>query len=216
MKIKYLLWLLSLLFIGDLYAATPQYIPDSAISPNITRNADIIPTGEASAVCVGSTPGPTFSVALCATVDLTGKTVYYKPPEVLSANKPANHGIVIVTDGSTSSDCTVGGGANKVPCWWNGSAWIALGSGGGGGGTGDLTDVTGTSNEICVSNSAGPAPQVSLCSQVSLASKTLQLGRLDLLGDITPPALNSQTNNWAPTGINTASKIGRASCRERV
>lgn len=52
--------------------------------------------------------------------------------------------LFIVTDGSTSSDCTTGGGANRVLCEYNGSAWASLGGGGGGGASAlnDLSDVT--------------------------------------------------------------------------
>lgn len=56
--------------------------------------------------------------------------------------------LFIVTDGSSSSDCTTGGGANRVLCEYNGSAWASLGGGGGGGGASalnDLSDVTITS-----------------------------------------------------------------------
>lgn len=49
--------------------------------------------------------------------------------------------VQIVTDGSTSTDCTVGGGANNVFCADNGGAWIPLGGSGGGGGSGTVTVV---------------------------------------------------------------------------
>jgi len=39
-----------------------------------------------------------------------------------------------VTDGADATDCTVGGGSTFVLCFWDGSAWTAVGSGGGGGG----------------------------------------------------------------------------------
>jgi len=183
-----------------------QYIPDSSISPAFTRDAEIIPTGETNAVCVGNTGTPTPSIALCATVDLTGKTVYYKPPEVAIASLPANHGIVIVTDAASSASCTVAGGSTKVPCWWNGTTWTPMGAGGAGG-TGDVTDVIGTTNEICMTASAGPIPQVGLCATLALTAKTIQLGRLDLAGDITPTALGANTNDWNPTSLATASTI---------
>lgn len=59
--------------------------------------------------------------------------------------------VLVVTDGSTTTDCSVGGGSNKVICWHNGTAWTNIGSGGstdltianswtvGDGSTGDVT-----------------------------------------------------------------------------
>ncbi len=138
---------------------------------------------------------------------MTGKVVYYKPPEVAISALPSNHGIVIVTDAASTASCTTAGGSTKLPCWWNGTTWVPMGVGGGGGGTGDVTDVLGTSGEICMVNSTGPQPQVGLCATVSMASKILQLGRLDLVGDITPTTLTANTNDWNPTGLSTASTI---------
>ena len=39
---------------------------------------------------------------------------------------------VIVTDGNSGSDCTTGGGSNRVLCSYTGSAWQAIGGGCGG------------------------------------------------------------------------------------
>jgi hypothetical protein len=198
--------ILSFSILHSQFVFAAQYIPDSSISPAFTRDAEIVPTGETDAVCVGSTGTPTPSISLCATVNLTGKTVYYKPPEVIVANLPANRGIVIVTDAASAASCTVGGGSTKVPCWWNGTTWIPLGAGGVAG-TGDVTDVLQTANEVCVTNPGGPQPQVGLCATLALTAKTLQLGRLDLAGDISPAALTANTNDWTPTGLATASTV---------
>src|SRR5580765_7730726 len=81
-----------------------QYIPDSSISPAFTRDAEIVPTGEANGVCISNTGTPTPSITLCSTMDLTGKTVYIKLPEVTVATRPANHALVIVTDGASGTD----------------------------------------------------------------------------------------------------------------
>jgi hypothetical protein len=190
---------------SPLHAA--QYIPDSSISPNIPRKSEMIPTGETNAVCIGNTPGVAPSITLCSTVDLTGKTVLFKLPEYTVAALPASHPLSIVTNGASGTDCTVGGGSTRVLCAWNGSAWASIGGGAGGGGTGDVTDVLPTSNEICVINPGGPQPQVGLCSTVAILGKIIQLGRLDLAGDITPAALTANTNDWNPTGLSTASTI---------
>jgi hypothetical protein len=50
--------------------------------------------------------------------------------------------LAYVTDGSTATDCTAGGGSNKLLCAFNGSAWAA-GAGSGGSGTGTVTGTTG-------------------------------------------------------------------------
>jgi len=180
-----------------------QYIPDSSISPNIPRKSEMTPTGETNAVCIGNTPGVAPAITLCSTIDVTGKIVLFKLPEYTIANLPSSHPLSIVTD-SADGTCTTGGGATRVLCAWNGSAWAAIG---GTGGTGDITDVLQTSNEICVTNQAGPQPQVSLCPTVIATGKTVQLGRLDLASIITPAQLTTTTNDWNPTGLATASTI---------
>ena len=151
-----------------------QTIPESAIPSTITRSAQIIPTGETNAVCVSNTGTPTPAIVLCSTLDLTGKTVLLKLPEYTVGALPATHPLSIVTNGVSATDCVAGGGAFRVLCAWNGSAWAAIG-GSAGGGTGDVTDVLQTSNEICVTNPGGPQPQVSLCSTVAILGKILQL-----------------------------------------
>jgi hypothetical protein len=49
--------------------------------------------------------------------------------------------LAYVTDGSAPSDCTIGGGSNKVLCAYNGTAW-AFPGGGSSGGTSGGVDVT--------------------------------------------------------------------------
>ena len=49
--------------------------------------------------------------------------------------------VVVVTDGTTSSDCTVGGGSTRVMCVYTGAAWTAVGDGTGGAGSGSMTTV---------------------------------------------------------------------------
>lgn len=52
-------------------------------------------------------------------------------PNYTVATLPASNGVgalVTVTDGSSASDCTVGGGSAKVLCMWNGFAYTATSS----------------------------------------------------------------------------------------
>jgi len=47
---------------------------------------------------------------------------------------PAKGTMAAVSDGASSSDCTVGHGTTLVTCQYNGSAWVQVAGGGGGGG----------------------------------------------------------------------------------
>jgi hypothetical protein len=201
-------WLMAAVILS-LWIATvegAQYLPDSTLSPNIPRKSELVPTGETNAVCIGNTPGVAPSVTLCSTINVTGKTLLFKIPEVVYASLPASHALSIVTDCDTSS-CTAGGGTTRMTMYWNGSAWAPLPGSGTGTGSGDLTDVLATTNEICVSNPGGPSPQVSLCPTVVATGKTVQLGRTDLASILTPAQITAQTNDYNPTGLSTASTL---------
>lgn len=69
------------------------------------------------------------------------ESVKIKPPLATVATLPTassnTNVIFIVTDGSSASDCTTGGGSTRALCISNGSAWVALGGASGGG-----TDIT--------------------------------------------------------------------------
>lgn len=151
-------------------AAAQQYIDPRIIPPEITRDAEIIPTGETNAICISNTGTPAPSITLCSTLALTGKTVLFKLPEYTVATLPASHPLAIVTDGINSTDATVGGGSTRVLVHWNGSAWAAIGGGGGVGDPGAngiavrsalntliARTLTGTSGRITVTNGTGVA-----------------------------------------------------------
>ena len=53
--------------------------------------------------------------------------------QLAAISSPATFDVAGVTNGASATDCTVGGGSTKVPCFYNGSAWAPLGSAGGGG-----------------------------------------------------------------------------------
>ena len=64
---------------------------------------------------------------------------------VLIANLPtaatSATAVAVVPNGSTSTDCTIGGGSNHVTCYNTGTAWVPVGGGSGGGGSpGGLTN----------------------------------------------------------------------------
>jgi hypothetical protein len=55
-----------------------------------------------------------------------------------------NKELVLVTDGTSSGDCAVGGGSTFALCQSNGSVWIAAGGGGGSSVTHSMGNVSGT------------------------------------------------------------------------
>lgn len=63
----------------------------------------------------------------------------FKPPTSIVSGLPtasSNTNILYeVTDGVSSSDCTVGGGATRSLCVSNGTSWVSVGGSGGGSGT---------------------------------------------------------------------------------
>jgi hypothetical protein len=66
-------------------------------------------------------------------------------PVYLVANLPAGTitGLmVLVTDGLTDADCSVGGGTTAVVCFWDGSAWVPTGDSGAGAGDSITVDST--------------------------------------------------------------------------
>lgn len=81
--------------------------------------------------------------------------------------------------------------------------------------TGDVTDVLGTTNEIEVTNSGGPQPTVAFPSTISIPNKTLQVGRFELIGDISPAQLTADVNDYNPSGLSTASTLRLSSDASR-
>lgn len=110
--------------------AHAQPIPEIVIDPLITRDAEIIPTGETNAICIANTATPQPAITLCSTLALTGKTVLYKIPEYAFGSIPAGNPLVIVTNSSSAALCN-DLGAIKAVCWHNGTSYVSLSGGGG-------------------------------------------------------------------------------------
>lgn len=75
----------------------------------------------------------------------------------LPAASTLTNKIVLVTDSTSTGDCTVGGGLARTLCQSTGSAWIPAGDGTGAGGT--LTSVSGTPP---INSSGGSTPAISI------------------------------------------------------
>lgn len=95
--------------------------------------------------------------------------------------------IAIVNNGSTASDCTVGGGTSFVLCMDTGSVWTAIGGSGTGGGP--YVPYTGATNDVNLGNH-----------------------NLTILGNVMfGPAVTVQSYLEAQVAINTACSLGGGS-----
>lgn len=158
----------------------------------------------------------------------------------LVSNLPAaasnQYVVYVITNGTSGSDCTVGGGTSVALCTSNGSSWVALGgSGGGGSGTvnsglgGQLAyystsgtavsgvtlagDCTFSSPNITCTKTGGTnfAAVATSGSAADLSSGTLPAARLPALtGDITTSAGSAATtlaNTAVTAGSYTSANI---------
>lgn len=72
-----------------------------------------------------------FLLCLCPCLAYGQGTQIQKTTVANLPNPPSKVNTVFtVTDGTSATDCTVGGGTTPVFCTWNGSAWSAAGGGG--------------------------------------------------------------------------------------
>ena len=115
---------------------------------SITDNGTTVSTPENFAVGSGGTPTQISTTALPIANLPAASTV---PPVTTGSN--TTHTYKQVLDGTTASDCTVGGGGNLHWCYSNGTTWIAAVP------AGTVTGVTGTAP---VSSSGGTAPVISM------------------------------------------------------
>lgn len=76
---------------------------------------------------------PNFTGRISAPAIVLGPYTIGAGANRLPAASAANGWISVVTDGTSASDCAVGGGSMAALCRSNGSAWLALGGSGGGG-----------------------------------------------------------------------------------
>ena len=120
----------------------------SFAASSITDNGTTVSTPENFAVGSGGTPTQISTTALPIANLPAASTV---PPVTTGSNTTYTYKQVL--DGTTASDCTVGGGGNLLWCYSNGTTWIAAVP------TGTVTGVTGIAP---VSSSGGTAPVISM------------------------------------------------------
>ena len=113
-----------------------------------------------------------LNVTQTGVIDASGLTSYKPPLKTVSTLPTASSNtnvVFVVTDGTSASDCTGGGGSTRSLCISNGTSWAALGGGGGGGGsiTNPFTSGAGTSTAYLAS---GMMPCVN--GSVSLSAGT--------------------------------------------
>jgi len=72
---------------------------------------------------------------------------------------PQTNLVVVVTDGTSGSDCSTGGGSTRALCIWTGASWQSLGGGGSGGSAAfsSLTSGTNTAAAMVVGTGASLA-----------------------------------------------------------
>lgn len=112
---------------------------------------------------------------------------------------PKTGTVAVVTDGNSSSDCTVGGSSNIVFCVFGGSTWATFA----GSGSGTVTSVTGTANQITVATGT-TTPALSIPSDFRLP------GTINLLTLTQPATAATLTilNNKTFTVNNTITLAG--------
>lgn len=114
-----------------------------------------------------------------------------------SANQHILYGVY---DGTSGTDCTVGGGSSLVLCAWTGSAWSSVGGSGAGGGT-LLPSGTPTAGQIALWVDTTHLQGVSTLPSLTLAGTGA--GMLGLTQGVAQTALANSFGLQAPTSIPT-------------
>lgn len=117
-------------------------------------------------------------IVLCAPISLNAQTspvVTVPASGVASTVIPIsssyqNGNVVRVTNGSTSTDCTTGGGTNAVLCYWTGSAWAPAS----GSGTGSVTSFSASAlSPLFTTSTATPTTTPALSFSLNTQSANL-------------------------------------------
>jgi hypothetical protein len=109
-----------------------------------------------------------------------------------------NKGLYLVTDGTSGTDCSTGGGSTVLECYWNGTAWTAFSSGGGGGGLTGQT--TGYAVEAATATTAtGPFPMDDSITTAATITAHKQFAVNDGSGKNGAYTADNGTGNPTPT-----------------
>jgi hypothetical protein len=160
---------------------SPQYINSKGLLLDNSGNLVVAPAANPQ----GST---IFNSAIGVNVDSTGAVLISSTSQtignytVATLPTPSAYLMAWVSDGASSTDCTTGLGSTKVLCYYNGSAWTSIGSGGG---TGTVTVVgAGSLTSTAIMTGGGTTE-----SQTPSATSTLDAsGNLGIAGNFSLPA----------------------------
>lgn len=122
----------------------------------------------------------------------------------------------VITDGTSSTDCTVGGGSGLVVCIDNGTSWVSAGTGGSGAGT--VTNTSWTGGIVSIANStttpaftiAGTSGGIVYFSATnSWASSGLLAANLPVIGGGAgvAPTTGTRTGNTTKFATSTGSLV---------
>lgn len=163
-----------------------------------------------------------IAALLCSV--LKGQNLLSVSPEVnrssltvanLGTLTPSSGWRVAVRDGLTGTDCTAGGGSIAVWCYYNGSAWVAIGTGSylpltGGALTGPLSVTTikdGNGNPFLISSATASAVDSLTVTNAATANPaTVTVGATGSDGNINLSLVGKGTGNIQfPNGLTTGS-----------
>lgn len=190
---------------GDLIDIQGVFTGTISVSPNLMMSFSYGQSVNTS-VLTTSLPGGTIGTGTNKNLSISsGATVTLfdylgsKTVSTLPAAASSNLFIATVTDGTTATDCTTGGGSNKVLCQSNGSAWGAIGSPGSSTG-GYLSEFFIASNQYSV------AITVTVDGEGTPAINAVNIA--DLLGDNYADTQPSAWNRWLAVSNNGSGNPG--------
>lgn len=196
-KLLFLTFAVLALLARDAFPA--QVIDERFIPGTITRDANIVPTGESNAICITGTPGPTFGVTLCSTLNLSGKTVTLPNNAVGNAHLRDSAGLSVIGRSADSS----GDPADIVA----GTDGHVLRRSGAAVGFGQVV-TAGIADGAVTAGKINPTGELAWSGILHIA------GQLRITGTITPELTGSSTNNWAPAGLADAGVVEFSATQE--
>jgi hypothetical protein len=200
-----------------LQAAPKQYVDSQSALGTVITGAS---TGTSGGVAYLGLPGFLNLASSCnsALVPLAGEicvdgtdynllTVATEPPVATSEGRQ-----VMITDGVTATDCTVGGGSYDVPCFSNGTNWMPIGhsisgnSGGGGGGGGSTQHVVA---QDTLSTGGGGHFKVDVATCGGTGNPACPSGNVTIGGTTTAVTVQSDDPGGSGVPVSTTQQLGQ-------